>query len=138
MRMRSACPISSSASIPSPGRPATKRSAPPPYSENWRKRARPSPSGTRIGHERPLENEPMNRTWLNPVAYDRYSFIKVEVDDNGVGTVTMNEPDKLNAIGPEQHREIEDIWLDLARDESIRTIVRSEEHTSELQSLMRT
>src|SRR3546814_15641993 len=65
----------------------------------------------------------MNRTWLNPVAYDRYSFIKVEVDDNGVGTVTMNEPDKLNAIGPEQHREIEDIWLDLARDESIRTIV---------------
>src|SRR3546814_20938617 len=35
----------------------------------------------------------------------------------------MNEPDKLNAIGPEQHREIEDIWLDLARDESIRTIV---------------
>src|SRR3546814_3767213 len=65
----------------------------------------------------------MNRTWLNPVAYERYSFIKVEVDDNGVGTVTMNEPDKLNAIGPEQHREIEDIWLDLARDESIRTIV---------------
>lgn len=71
----------------------------------------------------PLENKPMNRTWLNPVSYDRYSFIKVEVDDNGVGTVTMNDPDKLNAIGPEQHREIEDIWLDLARDESIRTIV---------------
>src|SRR3546814_17630968 len=86
-------------------------------------RSRPSHGGTRIGHERPLENEPMTRTWLNPVAYDRCSFIKVEVDDNGVGTVTMNEPDKLNAIGPEQHREIEDIWLDLARDESIRTLV---------------
>ena len=65
----------------------------------------------------------MKRTWLNPVGYDRYSFIKVEVDDNGVGTVTMNDPDKLNAIGPEQHREIEDIWLDLARDERIKTIV---------------
>lgn len=65
----------------------------------------------------------MNRTWLNPVSYDRYSFIKVEVDDNGVGTVTMNEPEKLNAVGPEQHREVEDIWLDLARDESIKTIV---------------
>ncbi len=65
----------------------------------------------------------MKRTWLNPVSYDRYSFIKVEIDDNGVGTVTMNDPDKLNAIGPEQHREIEDIWLDLARDESIKTIV---------------
>lgn len=65
----------------------------------------------------------MNRTWLKPVSYDRYSFIKVEIDGDGVGTVTMNDPDKLNAIGPEQHREIEDIWLDLARDESIKTIV---------------
>ncbi len=65
----------------------------------------------------------MKRTWLNPVSYDRYSFITVEVDDNGVGTVTMNDPDKLNAIGPEQHREIEDIWLDLARDERIKAIV---------------
>jgi len=65
----------------------------------------------------------MNRTWLNPVSYDRYSFIKVEVDDNGVGTVTLNDADKLNSIGPEQHREVEDIWIDLARDESIRTIV---------------
>lgn len=65
----------------------------------------------------------MKRTWLNPVSYDRYSFIKVEIDDNGVGTVTMNDPDKLNAVGPEEHREIEDIWLDLARDERIKTIV---------------
>jgi enoyl-CoA hydratase/carnithine racemase len=65
----------------------------------------------------------MKRTWLNPVSYDKYEFIKVEVTGNGIGLVTMNDPDKLNSIGPEQHRELEDIWLDLARDESIRVIV---------------
>ena len=65
----------------------------------------------------------MQRTWLDPVAYDKYSFIKIEVAETGVATVTLNDPDKLNSIGPEQHREMEDIWLDLARDESIRVIV---------------
>ncbi len=65
----------------------------------------------------------MQRTWLKPVSYDHYTFIKVSVDDNGVATVMFNNPDKLNSIGPEEHREVEDIWLDLARDESIKTIV---------------
>ena len=65
----------------------------------------------------------MNRTWLNPVSYEKYKFLKVEVDDAGIGTVTMNKPDKLNAIGPEQHREMEEIWIDLARDETIKVIV---------------
>src|SRR5438067_7398011 len=65
----------------------------------------------------------MNRTWLQPVSYDRYEFLKVEVDEDGIGTVTMNDPDRLNSIGPEQHREVEEIWIDLARDESIKVIV---------------
>lgn len=65
----------------------------------------------------------MKRTWLDPVGYDEYDFIRVEVADTGVATVTLNDPDKLNSIGPEQHRELEDIWIDLARDESIRVIV---------------
>lgn len=65
----------------------------------------------------------MNRGWLQPVNYDRYQFIKVEVDDAGIGLVTMNNPEKLNSIGPEEHREMEEIWVDLARDESIKVIV---------------
>jgi enoyl-CoA hydratase len=35
----------------------------------------------------------------------------------------MNDPEKLNSIGPEQHRELEEIWIDLARDETIKVIV---------------
>lgn len=63
------------------------------------------------------------RTWQQPVDYDRYSFVTVTVDEMGVGTVTMNAPDTLNAVGPEEHRELEEIWVDLARDEKIKVIV---------------
>ena len=65
----------------------------------------------------------MNRTWLKPVSYEKYAFLKVEVDESGIAILTMNDAEKLNSIGPEQHREMEDIWLDLARDESIKIIV---------------
>lgn len=55
--------------------------------------------------------------------YSKYEFLTVEIDDNGVATVTMNDPDKLNAVGPENHKELEYIWIDLARDELIKAIV---------------
>jgi enoyl-CoA hydratase len=57
------------------------------------------------------------------VDYGKYEFLKVEKDALGVATVTMNDPDKLNAIGPENHKELEYIWVDLARDEEIKVIV---------------
>jgi enoyl-CoA hydratase len=57
------------------------------------------------------------------VDYDSYRFLKVEKTENGVATVTMNNPDTLNAIGPDNHKELEYIWIDLARDEEIRTII---------------
>ena len=57
------------------------------------------------------------------VDYSQYKFLTVEKAQNGVATVTMNDPDKLNSIGPENHKELEYIWVDLARDEEIRTIV---------------
>ncbi|MEA1652851.1 enoyl-CoA hydratase-related protein [Nitrospirillum sp. BR 11164] len=57
------------------------------------------------------------------VDYSKYEFLKVEVDGNGVATVTMNDPEKLNAVGPENHKELEYIWVDLAQDESIKAIV---------------
>ncbi|MFV3075001.1 enoyl-CoA hydratase/isomerase family protein [Niveispirillum fermenti] len=57
------------------------------------------------------------------VDYSKYQFLKVEIDANGVATVTMNDPDKLNAVGPENHKELEYIWVDLAQDESIKAIV---------------
>ncbi|ASG22241.1 enoyl-CoA hydratase/isomerase family protein [Nitrospirillum viridazoti] len=57
------------------------------------------------------------------VDYSKYEFLKVEIDGNGVATVTMNDPEKLNAVGPENHKELEYIWVDLAQDESIKAIV---------------
>jgi enoyl-CoA hydratase len=57
------------------------------------------------------------------VDYSKYEFLKVRIEDNGVATVTMNDPEKLNAVGPENHKELEYIWIDLAQDESIKAIV---------------
>lgn len=57
------------------------------------------------------------------VDYSQYSFLTVEKAANGVATVTMNDPDKLNSVGPENHKELEYIWIDLAKDEEIKTIV---------------
>jgi enoyl-CoA hydratase/carnithine racemase len=56
-------------------------------------------------------------------SYSQYKFLTVEIDPNGVATVTMNDPDKLNSIGPENHKELEYIWVDLAKDEAIKAIV---------------
>jgi enoyl-CoA hydratase/carnithine racemase len=56
-------------------------------------------------------------------SYSEYKFLTVDIDGNGVATVTMNDPEKLNSIGPENHKELEYIWIDLAKDESIKAIV---------------
>lgn len=65
----------------------------------------------------------MERHWDKPVDYSEFDFFTVEVDDAGVAVVTMNDGDKLNAVGPHNHWQLEDIWLKLARDESIKVIV---------------
>jgi enoyl-CoA hydratase/carnithine racemase len=57
------------------------------------------------------------------VDYSGYSFLKVEKAEGGVATVTMNDPDKLNPVNPESHKELEYIWVDLARDEEIKAIL---------------
>lgn len=58
-----------------------------------------------------------------PIDYSKYKFLTVETDADGVCVLRMNDPDKLNAVGPHNHWELEHIWVDLARDESIKTIV---------------
>jgi enoyl-CoA hydratase len=54
--------------------------------------------------------------------YSRYQFIKVEKEGN-LATVTLNRPESLNAIHSQLHREIEDIWIDVARDNDINAII---------------
>ena len=61
--------------------------------------------------------------FLKPIDYSDFDFFKIDIGDDGVAIVTMNDPDKLNAVGPHNHWQLEDIWLKLGRDERIKVIV---------------
>ncbi len=55
--------------------------------------------------------------------YDKYQYLLVDVDADGVCTVTMNRPDALNAAGGPMHPELERIWLDINEDERVKAVV---------------
>jgi enoyl-CoA hydratase/carnithine racemase len=55
--------------------------------------------------------------------YDRYKHLLVDVDAQGIATITMNRPDALNAAGGPMHPELERIWLDLNEDDRIKAVV---------------
>ena len=54
--------------------------------------------------------------------YSRYEFIKVEKEGN-LATLTLNRPESLNAIHSAFHTELEDIWVDVARDADINALI---------------
>jgi enoyl-CoA hydratase len=54
-------------------------------------------------------------------AYD-YRFLTVAKSD-GVGVVTLNRPDNMNAFSHAMHREFEDVMLEIAADGEIRAVV---------------
>lgn len=54
--------------------------------------------------------------------YDRYKYVTVQ-RERGIATLTLNQPDNRNAIHADMHAELEQIWLDLARDEQVNVIV---------------
>jgi enoyl-CoA hydratase len=56
------------------------------------------------------------------VDYSRYKYLLVEKKD-GICKLTMNRPEALNAVGPELHPELENIFADVARDEEVRVVV---------------
>jgi enoyl-CoA hydratase/carnithine racemase len=58
---------------------------------------------------------------MNP-DYSRYRHIAVTCE-NGIATLTLNEPNNRNAIHAEMHSELERVWLDLASDRSVNVIV---------------
>jgi len=55
--------------------------------------------------------------------YDKYQHLLVDIDADGIATVTMNRPEMLNAAGGPMHPELERIWLDLNEDERIKAVV---------------
>lgn len=54
--------------------------------------------------------------------YGRYELIKVERDGR-VAIFTLNRPESLNAINPQLHTELEDIFADVARDDDVNVVV---------------
>ncbi len=54
--------------------------------------------------------------------YGRYESIKIEKADR-VATVTLNRPDRLNAVNPALHHELMTIWNDLAEDREVNAII---------------
>jgi enoyl-CoA hydratase/carnithine racemase len=54
--------------------------------------------------------------------YTAYEFLRVEVAER-VATVTIDRPDSLNAVHPPLHHELEQIWLDLAQDRDVNSIL---------------
>ncbi len=60
-------------------------------------------------------------------SYDNYTGLRVEgPDDEGIITIYLVGP-SLHAIGARAHRELVDIWVDIARDDAARAaIIRGE------------
>src|SRR6202521_5177956 len=54
--------------------------------------------------------------------YSAYEFLKIEIADR-VATVTINRPERLNAVNAALHHEFEQIWLDLAEDREVNAIL---------------
>ncbi len=55
--------------------------------------------------------------------YRRYQTLLIETDPRGVALVTLNRPEKRNAVSDQMHRELEDVFVDLAGDDDVRAIV---------------
>ena len=56
------------------------------------------------------------------IDYGRYQCIKVEKEGK-LATLTLNRPDSLNAVNPQLHHELEEIWVDVAQDVDINAII---------------
>src|SRR4030067_1198134 len=55
--------------------------------------------------------------------YSRYETLLIEKDAEGIAVVTLNRPEKRNAVSNQMHDELEAIFADLAKDDEIRCIV---------------
>lgn len=54
--------------------------------------------------------------------YGKYRSLLVDVQD-GVATVTLNRPDTRNAIGREEHKDLEAIWAELEADPAVNVVL---------------
>lgn len=55
--------------------------------------------------------------------YSKYSYLKIDVDADGICTVTMNRPEAMNAAGGPMHPELERVWLDINDDPRVKAVI---------------
>ena len=55
--------------------------------------------------------------------YSKYPMMKVEKSANGITVVKFNNPEELNAFSGTMHRQVEDIFVDLADDPEVNIII---------------
>jgi enoyl-CoA hydratase len=56
------------------------------------------------------------------VDYSEYEFLQVNVADR-IATITINRPDRLNAVHNALHHELEQIWIDVRADQDVNAII---------------
>src|SRR5450759_3315875 len=55
--------------------------------------------------------------------YLNYSSLLVEKNDDGIAILKFNQPEQLNAFDPTLHRQVEDVFVDLADDPDVKVII---------------
>jgi len=58
-----------------------------------------------------------------PGGYSRFEQLVVAIDSRGITTVTLNRPDKKNAVGVKMHTELALIFRELQRDPNVRVVI---------------
>jgi enoyl-CoA hydratase len=60
---------------------------------------------------------------MRTLDYGRYETLLVQKGPDGVAVLTLNRPDRRNAISQQMHDDLEDVFVDLGNDVEIRAIV---------------
>src|SRR3569832_1020845 len=55
--------------------------------------------------------------------YSRFENLNVTIDAAGVARVAINRPATLNAVTMEVHKDLEDVWLALDQDPSVKVVI---------------
>jgi len=60
---------------------------------------------------------------MSAIDYSSYTYLDIEVQDDGIALVTLNRPEKLNAATAEGHDEMGRIWADLDADPRVKVSI---------------
>ena len=55
--------------------------------------------------------------------YDRYHHVLLDRPHSGVLRITMNRPERLNAIDQPTHAELAEIWRDIDADPEVSSVI---------------